>query len=136
MYQLDEATRQGARNRFRQAREEFGLSVGETAKVMGVSRATVNRWQSPKDAAAPNFGQIMAFCHHTDTAPTWLMVGVGLQHLSQVDGAQRVFDLDKRAEQTTVRIERIEKALAKAERRLKKLNRRISEALKQITAHK
>lgn len=52
-----------AKTRWRYLRRQvFGMSQAHTARLCGVSRGTVARWESPESRMLPDVGSILVLC--------------------------------------------------------------------------
>lgn len=57
------------------ARKDAGLEQSDVAKVLGVSRALVSRWE--RDASDPGTRKLQAFAELTGVPAAWLVSAIG-----------------------------------------------------------
>jgi transcriptional regulator with XRE-family HTH domain len=69
--------RQGLAERIAEARSDAGLTNSEVAYALGVTRKTVERWQTTGESGAGSIkaDSIFALAGVLDVDPTWLLVG-------------------------------------------------------------
>ncbi|MBI5058939.1 helix-turn-helix transcriptional regulator [candidate division KSB1 bacterium] len=67
--------RQGVGSRIQELREEKRLSQGDFAKVLGVHRNTIAKWESGKPS--PDCDSILKICELYEVSPAWLLTGEG-----------------------------------------------------------
>ena len=78
--------REAVYRRGAQRERELGITVAEVSEIMGVSLPTVRRYQdSTNNRSVARVDQITAWCIHTDTSPSWLLLGVGSKTISGIE---------------------------------------------------
>lgn len=68
--------------RIRAARLRAGLSQGDLAAQIGVSRTAVANWESSKSRTRPSSERLEAISHHTGVSWEWLATGRGSASIS------------------------------------------------------
>jgi transcriptional regulator with XRE-family HTH domain len=108
--------------RFRELRRELHSGVADFAAVLGVSPATIYRWEDPDHESSPPARLIILLAIRYDISPTWLMCGVGSKHLSEVknnhadnnDARDRAL-IDARIVSAAKALGKLEKSIARIE---------------------
>jgi transcriptional regulator with XRE-family HTH domain len=109
-----------ALSRFKAIRLERSESAAVFGAFVGVSASTVHRWENPNDNSNATSNQLAEICHRCDISPSWLLFGMGVKELSEInietqqaaaarDGARLV----ERIASAAVSLEKIENSIAK-----------------------
>lgn len=73
----DASRRQGLAGRIADARAEAGMTNADIADALGVTRKTVERWQTTGESGAGSIkaDRLFALADVLNVDPTWLLVG-------------------------------------------------------------
>ena len=100
-------------------RKERGLTVEQLADYIGVSSATIRRWENRSHISSPSTRQIIALCKLYEVSPSWLLMGIGAKYMKEVEAEHKL----KSAEHT---IEYLQDLTTTADSLIKNLENRVA----------